>query len=157
MIVKEKLDAALRHRVMEIEKYNQIQEANKEIIKPESMSKRQKEIYNRKMIKIIESRVKIEKPKEPTEDLYEAYRLLLSEHHRRAMKRLQNISSINLMEEMSISTPKIDAASHSAANDAKTLGNTNSQNKIKNGKQGTILNVLLRHNEPVTLYIYISQ
>ena len=124
---------------MEIEKEKQIREA--EIIKPENMSKRQKEIYNRKLMVIVESKAKFEETKDPIKDLHDAYKLILSEQHKKVEKR--KISSFHLMEELSILKPKLDFASNSEDNEEKTLENTNLQNKIKNGKQGILLDALL--------------
>ena len=123
MVVKGKLDAALRHKVMEIENEKQKQEAA-EIAKSENMSKRQKEMHNRKKMEMIEANIKINKPKTPIEEevtgIHEAYKLILSEHSRRAKKRdKQKLSPNNMMENLAISTPTIDVDKNKNAKKGK--------------------------------------
>ena len=136
MALKERLDVAFHTKIAEI---NCQKNDSCQVLNPEKMTKRDKEIHNRRIIETMESYAKIRAPKEPKNlesDIYQAYQILLAEHYKRNNRKSKEMSkSMKIkikMEKMTENTVSNEVAAeddHSHTNDSR------SQKKITKKKQ----------------------
>ena len=136
MALKERLDVAFHSKIAEI---NCQKNDSFQVLNPEKMTKRDKEIHNRRIIETMESNAKVRAPKEPKNlesEIYQAYQILLAEHYKRNKKKSKDMSrsmKINIkmekMTENTVSNEVTGEDDHSHTNDSR------SQKKITKKKQ----------------------
>ena len=144
MTVKERLDMAFHSKIAEIQNQN---DKNFQVLMPEKMSKRDKEIHNRRVIQTIESNSKITLPKEPKNqesDICQAYQILLAEHNKRSNKKSKgNNASMKIKVKMEKLAEDTDSNEGNAKDKQSDNNETRSQKRITSKKPGKICNNFL--------------
>ena len=139
MTVKERLDIAFHSKIAEIQNQD---DKNFQVMMPEKMSKREKEIHNRRVIQTIESNLKIRWPKEPKNqesDICQAYQILLAEHNKRSNKKSKgNTASMKIKVKMEKLAEDTDTNEANTKDKQSDKNETRSQKSITSRKPGNI-------------------
>ena len=146
MTVKERLDIAFHNKIAENENQNN---ETFQTLMPEKMSKRDKEIHNRRIIESIESNLKIRVQKEPKNhesDICQAYQILLSEHYKRSSRKLKrNSKAMNIQVKMEKLTENTDSGEVDDNTTQNERNETKAQRKVTKKKQGKFPHILSFH------------
>ena len=144
MTVKERLDIAFHSKIAEIQNQNN---ENFQVLMPERMSKRDREIHNRRVIQTIESNSKIRLPKEPKNqesDICQAYQILLAEHNKRSNKKSKgNTASMKIKVKMEKLAEDTDTNEANTKDKQSDKNETRSQKSITSRKPGNICSQFL--------------
>ena len=154
--MKERLDISFHNKIAAINNQNQ---EHAQLLRLENMTIRDKEMHNRRIIESIESNLKIKVSKEPKiqeSDICQAYQILLSEHYKRANRKLkENSTSMKIkikMDNLAENKPPDEDPADDKDNDAVECRSEKKISKKKQGKNVSSIYImsLIKHS------IYIS-
>ena len=147
-ISKEKLDQAFQKKIteLEIERQKEVSQARK----PEEMSKRHKEMYNRKLIESIESNPKTKTTKiskEQESAVNHAYQVILADYYKKLNKQSKQRSlSRNRKKTMTTLTPTTSNIFLAFSDENNNIEGGNMKKKINQRNRGESLSLMISYS-----------